>query len=511
MSRGALQGNTVAEFAYDANGNITQIADGSGVVQHRYEYDALGQLIREDNRPLNKSYVYAYDNAGNRTSKTIHAFTTGTLGTAQETVNYTYGNANWGDLLTNVGDQIIEYDTIGNPVCIYYEDEDGWQIGYVLTWDGRQLLSIQNFEGYANDRYIFEDSLQEFHYNADGIRIYAASYYETHYYTVDGGRILEEKIIDESNIVYNLIYIYDEQGAPIGIKYCADGGTYSYYFFEKNLQGDIIAIYNASGVQICTYTYDAWGNCSITYPEIVLSMVETLIINTNPFRYRSYFYDVFTGWYMIQGRFYNPETGRFVNANLNVSANGGLFDNNLFLYCTNNPVGGLAVNNVYAPHFGAAWGHNPSGSGYNDLSNCFGYALGVPECIQSDSEIQISARNDVYEMSKWVVDHIISRGYGVREISGPNAPIAPDEYRIAFRVGTTPINSKDVILRYDFHFMVQANTGHWAEQAGAAGPVRVWSNRHTPETIPWDLDAGNGNIRYSYYDSDIIYFAIRKG
>ena len=53
-------------FYYDANGNITQITDASGTIQYRYEYDNLGQLKREDNRPQNKTFVYTYDNAGNR-------------------------------------------------------------------------------------------------------------------------------------------------------------------------------------------------------------------------------------------------------------------------------------------------------------------------------------------------------------------------------------------------------------------------------------------------------------
>ena len=45
--------------------------------------------------------------------------------------------------------------------------------------------------------------------------------------------------------------------------YAAD--TYDIFYFEKNLQGDIIAIYNASGTKLISYTYDAWGNCTITY------------------------------------------------------------------------------------------------------------------------------------------------------------------------------------------------------------------------------------------------------
>ena len=51
---------------YDDNGNITQILDDEDVILYQYTYDDLGQFIREDNRALNKSYTWTYDNIGNR-------------------------------------------------------------------------------------------------------------------------------------------------------------------------------------------------------------------------------------------------------------------------------------------------------------------------------------------------------------------------------------------------------------------------------------------------------------
>ena len=40
------------------------------------------------------------------------------------------------------------------------------------------------------------------------------------------------------------MYMYDENGAPIGIKFRRGDyvqNEYDYFFFEKNLQGDIVA------------------------------------------------------------------------------------------------------------------------------------------------------------------------------------------------------------------------------------------------------------------------------
>ncbi|MBR6410332.1 MAG: hypothetical protein IKS35_02975, partial [Clostridia bacterium] len=63
IRRGAntsILSSSTYKFAYDENGFITQIKNGSNVVQYSYEYDDLGQLIRENNRPLNQSIVYTY-------------------------------------------------------------------------------------------------------------------------------------------------------------------------------------------------------------------------------------------------------------------------------------------------------------------------------------------------------------------------------------------------------------------------------------------------------------------
>lgn len=103
------------------------------------------------------------------------------------------------------------------------------------------------------------------------------------------------------------------------------------------------------------YDYDAWGNFIIkylqddkTYATIEdgydgtdTSITNSFIAFINPFRYRSYYYDVETGLYYLNTRYYDPQIGRFINADdistLDVTqiALNGL---NLYAYCLNNPV-----------------------------------------------------------------------------------------------------------------------------------------------------------------------------
>ena len=63
------------------------------------------------------------------------------------------------------------------------------------------------------------------------------------------------------------------------------------YFFEKNLQGDIIAVYGESGNKLCTFKYDAWGNSAISYESGVPSATKWFLRDYCVFRYRGYYYD----------------------------------------------------------------------------------------------------------------------------------------------------------------------------------------------------------------------------
>ncbi len=81
------------------------------------------------------------------------------------------------------------------------------------------------------------------------------------------------------------------------------------------------------------YQYDAWGNILSTSG----SMASTLGTQ-NPLRYRGYVYDEETGLYYLQSRYYNPEIGRFLNADGYIATGQGLLGNNMFAYCLNNPV-----------------------------------------------------------------------------------------------------------------------------------------------------------------------------
>ena len=79
--------------------------------------------------------------------------------------------------------------------------------------------------------------------------------------------------------------------------------------------------------------YDAWGNIISTS-----GTQATGIGAKNSLRYRGYYYDTETGLYYLRARYYDPVTGRFINADSAIGQKGNLQSYNMFAYGFNNPV-----------------------------------------------------------------------------------------------------------------------------------------------------------------------------
>ena len=284
-------------YTYDNLGNIKTVSK-NGTQIAAYTYNSFNMLTGYTDADGN-TYTYGYSSGKN----------------ISETGKYLlfYTDDVWLDRVTCITDDAsgkvfgITYDGIGNTLS--YRD------GMSFTWkNGRQLATFTQGQTSAS-----------YDYNESGIRNKKTVNGVTTTYQLAGSMIVSEN--RNGNIIQ---YYYNEAGSVIGLRYNGND-----YFFRRNLQGDIIAILNTAGQTVVSYEYDPWGNILSTSG----SLASTLGV-ANPFRYRGYYYDNESGFYYLQSRYYDPATGRFLNADdtAYIGASGTILGYSLFAYCENNPV-----------------------------------------------------------------------------------------------------------------------------------------------------------------------------
>ena len=152
-------------------------------------------------------------------------------------------------------------------------------------------------------------------------------------------------------------FVYDENNQPLAMKY-----NNTLYYYVLNAQGDVIALADQNSNLIAKYSYDPWGKLLSVTPNGWLDEQNAYyleVAEANPLRYRGYYYDAETGFYYLQSRYYDPEIGRFINADSYASTDAtGLLSTNMFAYCENDPVNRS----------------DPSGESWNTISNWFSRA-----------------------------------------------------------------------------------------------------------------------------------------
>ena len=358
---------------YDSNGRLVKILDSGSSTTTRaiYGYDQQGQLTSAT--VGGTRYTYTYDTAGNIQSKKVGSTTT----------NYTYGNSAWRDLLTAYNGGSITYSG-GNPTK-YYD-------GSTFTWtQGRRLATAK--VGSTNISYT---------YDMAGVRSSKTVGSTTYDFTTLSGLVTRQtgggKTID---------FVYDENNQPLAMKY-----NNTLYYYVLNAQGDVVRIVDSSRNTVASYTYDPWGK--------IISSSGTLA-DINPLRYRGYYYDSETGFYYLQSRYYDPEIGRFINADSYASTDAtGLLSTNMFAYCENNPV--MRV--------------DPTGELFWDILDVFMAALSWDDFLESPSLVNLGwAALDTLAL----LPGVPSSGYarrGVEVVSSiSHANKAKDVAKVGWKVG----------------------------------------------------------------------------
>ena len=315
---------TRTRYNYDVNGNIIEVIDNLSNITAKYEYDGLNRLVREYTQE--NEIEISYDNNGNILFKKDLS--------SGDVIEYTYDK----DQLTSFnGEKIGDYDALGNPRL--YRNAN-------LEWDFRNLKKFD---------------CTEFEYDAKGLRRSKIHGDTRSEYIWVGDKLLAEKRTRTSTDLEIGGHIYKgghhiyAQEQFIEYIHGVDGMAGFKrndvpYWFVKNLFGDVEEVRDVNGNLVAEYTYDAWGShLCISQDGTVIGNSKTGAVagfenhigNLNPIRYRGYYWDAEISFYYLKTRYYDPEVGRFINADAIQNAMMQIYQINglnLFAYCLNNPI-----------------------------------------------------------------------------------------------------------------------------------------------------------------------------
>lgn len=366
---------TVCSYTYDAGGNLTsknyhdnaefnettcKIVLGEPTQTITYAYDSVwkDKLVSYNGTQIN------YDALGNPLNYTANVFNS-------SEVNM---NLEWdGGLLT------AATAVDGSNRYEYKYDANGLRTEKTLFES--VSISEEQSDGSIKTTDVFVPKMKfEYIWSNETLSGYRITSYDI--VTDDNGNNVLD---DEGNIVievnndntFIVNMLYNEDGEALGVNCHSEleGVNKSLTFlFVKDAQGNVVSISALEGGYFFNLSYDSFGNPSleVTGSEVdkiqqsiadAKTQLEKILLQISgalgialvtgitfmcvPTTYRGYMYDMETGLYYCQSRYYSPEWGRFINADdtsLLELTTGNIHGANLFAYCGNDPINDIDPN-----------------------------------------------------------------------------------------------------------------------------------------------------------------------
>lgn len=303
--------------SYQTN-RIKKITNTSTNKYQTYSYNNQGLISSYYNNQNYDNYTFGYDNAGRLTSDGTYTYaydTFNNITSRQSGVNsitYNYDSTKrtrLNSVTENNTTRYFLYDALGNMTTYKGSTSSSPQN---LYWTRGNMLASGNIKDNKTFSYKYDPNNLRYSKTVNNV--------ETVYYWDD------DILVGERTGNNYIQYIYDADGIA-GMRY-----NDAYYYFEKNLFGDVLRVYSVYGSVVAEFKYDSYGN--------IISSSGSFVNNVK-FRYRGYYYDDETGFYYLQSRYYDPSLCRFISTDqyelLSVLSD-SLGEINLYSYCGNDPV-----------------------------------------------------------------------------------------------------------------------------------------------------------------------------
>ena len=294
-ARGSLTAvNSSLNYGYDTINQLTSATKPTGTGAGSFTYDISGNRLMRDgeftessfnnNNQLtnDKKFSYIYDRNGNlitKTNLTTNKITEYEWDYENRLTGVTEKDSSEGEVSKSIS---YRYDPFGRRIQKNVEE-----VVTKYIYDGPHILLEFNSEDKLRAKYVYGDS------------------------------------IDQPLRMEREISSYRNESFPE-----------QYFYYHRDRLGNVTEVTNFSGEVVQRYVYDSFGRITIYDDggnEITPNSDKYL---KNPFTYTGREYDVETGLYYYRARYYNPQTGTFLNEDP-IGFSGG--DANLYRYVGNNP------------------------------------------------------------------------------------------------------------------------------------------------------------------------------
>ena len=275
-------------YAYDKAGNLIQSADQrSGVLN--YVYDKIGRIQEAHNSQTGRSETFAFDPAHNILS--------------DKATEGKGGNLSSGNRLKEYNGIEYTYDALGN--LIYRQLPDGENQYY--QYDLENQLVRAEIKKPAGNTEIWEYAYDPFGRRLSKERKDKLAWTSTEpkrtHFVWDGSRLLQEYTYKGS---YTYIYTDQDSYEPLAQVFdnAKDSKQYLAYFHNDQV-GIPREMTDIHGNLLWYGEYTAWGR---------LKKDERVYKNAHqPFRLQNQYFDEETGLHYNFFRYYEPDSGRFIN------------------------------------------------------------------------------------------------------------------------------------------------------------------------------------------------------
>jgi len=243
--------------------------------------------------------------------------------------------------VTGQGQKVVTYDETGNILTkadagtYTYNSNNVNQLASV-TFVRSGITTNTQIIAYNSQNKVTEMSEGNYSYDvmygADGDRIRSRLYEDsilskTKYYAPG-----YEKIIKSGSTIENH-YIVSPYGLEAII--AKTGTSETLYLAETDHLGSLVGLFNTSGIHVEQYSYDAWGRRR-NPADLTFINVPVPVITERGFTGHEHL-DEFR-LINMNGRLYDPLTGRFLNSDPVIDNAGGAQGLNSYTYVLNNPL-----------------------------------------------------------------------------------------------------------------------------------------------------------------------------